>query len=125
MTLDELVQLSRVRDRFDGVGISRNTKRNLEGYCYLVVTSLQEALNSARNGQPAKYTGREDVKTLTGRGDRSGEDEEPYTPTPGDPVGYGSHIAEAFVVLAALCRAHRIPIDALLERRVGKYRGKK
>ncbi len=123
MTLDDLLRLSQIRDRLDGLPVTE-APRTLEGFCYLATAHLQEALHAQRRGEPARYTGREGARKLEGYMDPSFEEREAYVPDAADPIGYGSYVVESLVVLLALCRAHRIPVKELLERRLQKYESK-
>lgn len=123
MTLDELLKQARVYDRFDGVGITQ-TRRTLQSYCHLIAMHLQEALSQEKLGRPAYFTGREGKRVLQGIFDKSLEDPDDYVPTPGDPVGWGNEVADALLVLLALCKAYNVPLEKLLQRKLKSRRRK-
>jgi hypothetical protein len=124
VTLDELLKQARVLDRFDGVGITQ-TRRTLQSYCHLIAVHLQEAVSQEKLGRPAYFTGREGKRVLQGIFDKSLEDPDiDYVPEKGEPIGWGSDVADALLVLLALCKAHNVPLEKLLQRKLKSRRKK-
>lgn len=111
MTITDLVAQAQIRDRGEDGGLSTldlNTNRTLEGYLYLAVSHLQEALSAKRHGRRARP--------------HAGYGEDNYQPEAGEPAGWGNDIAEAVLVLAACCRQNRVPLEKLLEQKTAKGR---
>jgi hypothetical protein len=125
VTLDELLRQARVYDRFDGVGLTK-TARTLPGYCHLVALHLNEAISQEKLGRPVCFKGKEGKRVLQGLHDKSLEDPDvDYEPQPGEPIGYGSDLVDALLVLLALCREHRVPVEQFLKRKLKSRRSKR
>lgn len=109
MTLSELVQQAQVRDRLEGVGLVK-VDRGPAGYLFLAVSHLQEAKQMQDAGRPAYI--KPSVKKCR----------QDFIEGLDDSRAWGLQVAEAVVVLAALCRTYGIDLDQILSR---KYQGDK
>lgn len=109
MLISELVQQARVKDRLEGIGLVE-PDRTPGGYLYLATYHLQEAMQMQRAGRPAYMK----ASTKKRRPD--------FIEGLDDSATWGHQVAEAVVVLAALCRSYGIDLDQILSR---KYPGGK
>jgi hypothetical protein len=110
MLISELVAKAKVKDHLNGIG-PVSPKRTPDGYCYLAVTHLQEALQMHKAGRPAYM--REGSKRRQGADFIEGLD---------DSATWGHQVAEAVSVLAALCRSYGIDLEQILARKYGGNR---